>query len=154
MKEIIGKRFRVSDLDEAGRWYSMAIARLTKFWKFSDFRVSDLCLDLVIAEAKLITFADLLNCKTAVDEDTNQPTETTFWIIWDASVIKAMTWSGHLLTAVYVVIGIYNKYVMLWHYKYLWWGRQIKCREPLRDSEVEMMKFPNTLGNSFSKLLW
>jgi len=55
LKEIIGKRFRVSDLDEAGRWCSMAIARLTKFWKFSHFRVLNPCLDLVIAEAKVIT---------------------------------------------------------------------------------------------------
>lgn len=41
-------------------------------------------------------FADLLNCETLVDGDTNQHTEIAFWKTWDAPVIKGITWSGLL----------------------------------------------------------
>lgn len=101
-KKIIGKRFRVSDLDEAGRWYSTAIARLTKFWKFSHFRVLVLCLDLVIAEAKVTLCWSATVGQWLVEIFIKQ--QKILWKIWDASGTKAQAWSGHLFNC---CIGVY-----------------------------------------------
>lgn len=62
-------------------------------------------------------FADLLNCETVADGDTNQPTEIAFWKTWDVPVIKGITGQDTSSTAVYMVTCIYDIYVKPWHYK-------------------------------------